>query len=99
MIEVAVTVNIECAHRDNLGRVHGHSFVIEIWFPAGPDLVALNDRVRHVARTVDHTMLEESMGGARMEDVAEWFLAKISTASRVIVRRPTLGFAAEIRRD
>ena len=34
-----------------------------------------------------------------MEDVAEWFLAEISTASRVIVRRPTLGFAAEIRRD
>lgn len=98
MIEVAVTANIECAHTDDIGRVHGHSYVLEIWFPAGPDLVALNALVRDVATTVDHTMLEDSIGGARMEDVARWFLTKVPTASRVIVRRPTLGFAAEIRR-
>ena len=99
MIEVAVTANIECAHTDDIGRVHGHSYVLEVWFPAGPDLVTLDARVRDIAATVDHTMLEDSIGGARMEDVAHWFLAKIPSASRVVARRPTLGFAAEIRRD
>lgn len=99
VIEVAVTANIECGHKDAIGRIHGHSYVVEVWSPAGPDLVTLNAFVRDVAAGVDHTMLEDSIGSPNMEDVAAWFLAKVPTASRVIVRRPTLGFAVEARRD
>ena len=98
MIEVAVTANVECGHRDEIGRVHGHSYVVEVWFPAGPDFVVLNAFVRDVAAGVDHSMLEDTVGSSRMEDLADWFLRQISTATRVIVRRPTLGFTVEVSR-
>lgn len=95
MIEVAVTVNLECAHRDALGRIHGHSYVTEAWFSAGPDLVALSEHVKAVAAQVDHTMLEDSVGAPRMEDIASWFLRQIPAAVRIVVRRPTLGLIVQ----
>lgn len=98
VIEVAVTTNLECSHRDSDGRIHGHSYVVEVWTPAGPDLPTLAETVRAVAAEVDHTMLEDSIGSPLMEDIAAWFLERAPGASRVIVRRPTLGFAAEARR-
>ena len=97
MIEIAVTTNLECSHRDPDGRIHGHSYVLEVWTPAGPDLPTLAETVRAIATEVDHTMLKDSIGSPRMEDIAAWFLARVPGASRVIVRRPTLGFAAEAR--
>jgi len=98
MIEVAVTTNVECAHRDDIGRVHGHSYTVEVWFPAGACMVTLRRFVSDVAQVVDHSMLEESIGSSRMEDLASWLLCKVPNASRVIVRRPTLGFAAQATR-
>lgn len=98
MIEVAITTNVECAHRDEVGRVHGHSYTVEVWFPAGPCLITLSQFVTGVASAVDHSMLEDSIGSPRMENIAGWFLDKVPTSTRVIVRRPTLGFAAEARR-
>lgn len=99
MIEVAVTVNLECAHRDALGRIHGHSYVLEAWFPAGADLVALREFVQSVAGAVDHSELEQSVGGSRMEEIGVWFLGKMPEASRIVVRRPTLGLAAQVSRN
>lgn len=98
MIEVAVTTNIECAHRDELGRLHGHSYVLEAWFAAGPDLVSLSESFRNAAASVDHSLLEDSIGLTRMEAIAAWFLEKLPNATRIVVRRPTLGFIAEARR-
>lgn len=98
MIQVAVTANIECAHRDSLGRIHGHSYLVEVWTPAGADLMTLDSFVRGIVGTVDHSMLEDSIGGQRMEDIAEWFLAKVPAATRIVVRRPTLGYVCEARR-
>jgi 6-pyruvoyl-tetrahydropterin synthase len=99
IVEVAVTANVECGHVDAMGRVHGHSYVVEVWSPAGPDLVTLHAFVHGVASSVDHSMLEDSVGSPKMEDLATHFLLKVPTATRVVVRRPTLGFAAEARRD
>ena len=98
MIEVAVMANVECAHRDEGGRVHGHSYIVEVWFPCGPCLMTLNKFVTSAANVVDHTMLEDSVGSPRMEAVAAWFLDKLPASTRGVVRRPTLGFAAEARR-
>jgi 6-pyruvoyl-tetrahydropterin synthase len=98
MIEVSVTINVECSHRDIDGRIHGHSYVVEVWVPAGPDLPSLAAAVREIAAPVDHSMLEDSIGSPLMEDMALWFLNQIPHAAKVVVRRPTLGFAAEARR-
>lgn len=98
VIEVAVTTNVECSHRDTDGRIHGHSYVVEVWTPAGPDLPALAATLRAIAACVDHSMLEDSIGSPLMEDMALWFLDRVPNATKVIVRRPTLGFAAEARR-
>jgi 6-pyruvoyl-tetrahydropterin synthase len=98
-IEVAVSTNLECAHRDPDGRIHGHSYMVEVWTPAGADLPALAAQVHALASGVDHTMLKDSIGSPRMEGVAAWFLARVPGATRVIVRRPTLGFAAEARSE
>ena len=98
VIEVAVTTNVECSHRDAHGRIHGHSYVVEVWTPAGPDMPALATLLREIAGPVDHSMLEDSIGSTLMEDMAIWFLERVPNATRVIVRRPTLGFAAEARR-
>lgn len=98
MIEIAVTANLECAHCDEMGRVHGHSYWVEAWFAEGPDLVTLNESFRNAAARVDHTMLEDSIGANRMEDIAAWFLLILPQAKRIVVRRPTLGFIVEARR-
>ena len=96
MIEVAVTTNLECAHRDADGTIHGHSYLVEVWFPAGPDLAELHLLVKQLAAQVDHTMLETSIGATTMEAIAAWFL-HAAKAARVVVRRPTLGYAVEAR--
>jgi 6-pyruvoyl-tetrahydropterin synthase len=98
VIEVSVTTNVECSHRDTDGRIHGHSYMVEVWVPAGPDLPSLAAAVREIAAPVDHSMLEDSIGSPLMEDMALWFLNQLPSATRVVVRRPTLGFAAEARR-
>jgi 6-pyruvoyl-tetrahydropterin synthase len=98
VIEVAVTTNVECSHRDTDGRIHGHSYVVEVWTPSGPDLPTLAATVREIAAVVDHSMLEDSIGSPMMEDMARWFLDRVPHATRVIVRRPTLGFVVEARR-
>lgn len=96
MIEVAVTTNLECAHRAADGTIHGHSYVVEVWFPIGHDLAHLSALVKELAARIDHTMLETSIGSATMEGVAAWFL-KEAKAVRVVVRRPTLGYVVEAR--
>lgn len=94
MIEVAVTVPLECAHRSPEGKLHGHSYLVEVWKPAGTDLRDLHESVLALSRTLDHELLEDRLPDGSMEAIAAWFL-KMATASRVVVRRPTLGFVVE----
>jgi 6-pyruvoyl-tetrahydropterin synthase len=94
MILRAVTVNVEAAHRDTAGRLHGHSYLVECWTERDVDLADFQIQMRELAASVDHSLLEDSLGGPRMEDIAAWFLA--SGLARVIVRRPTLGCIVEM---
>jgi 6-pyruvoyl-tetrahydropterin synthase len=105
-IERAVTVNVEAAHRDANGKLHGHSYLVECWTSAECCLTDFERGMREVAARVDHTVLESSIGASSMEALAQWFLVQDlgdltgrPPRSRVVVRRPTLGYAVEVRPD
>jgi len=100
VIEQAVTFSIEAAHlTEGDPRLHGHSYVIEVWTSALRDFAALEAEIQAVRSLVDHTMLNESIGGTTMEHLAEWLLQRFAPlpATRVVVRRPTLGYVVEAR--
>ena len=98
----AVTVNVEAAHSDEHGRIHGHSYLVECWTEADIDLPAFETEVRKQARRVDHTTLENSIGGCTMEALGSWFMARRYGPAddvrlcRVVVRRPTLGYVVMV---
>jgi len=100
VIEQAVTFSIEAAHlTDGDPRLHGHSYVIEVWTSRPRDFAALEIEVQSVRSAVDHTLLNESIGGTTMEHLAQWLLDRFAflPATRVVVRRPTLGYLVEAR--
>ena len=64
MIEQAVTFAIEAAHlSEGDARLNGHSYVVEVWTAALRDFVALEKEVQVVRSAVDHTLLNDSIGG------------------------------------
>jgi len=100
VIEQAVTFAIEAAHlSEGDARLHGHSYVVEVWTAALRDFPALEREVQAVRSAVDHTLLNDSIGGTTMEHMAEWLLVRFAflPATRVVVRRPTLGYVVEAR--
>ena len=100
MIEQAVTFSGKAAHRsDGDPRLHGHSYLVEVWTATLRDFAALEQAVQAVRSAVDHTLLNDSIGGTTMEHMAEWLFARFAflPATKVVVRRPTLGYAVEVR--
>lgn len=97
-ITQAVTFNIEAAHRSPTNsQMHGHSYVVELWVRALFDFAFLQAQVEAIKQTLDHTVLNESMGGSSMEEMAAWILARAAPLSpvRVVISRPSLGFKVE----
>ena len=102
MIEQAVTFAIEAAHRsEGDSRLHGHSYVVEVWTADLRDFPSLEAEVQAVRSIVDHSLLNDSIGGTTMEHMAMWLLERFAflPATRIIVRRPTLGYVVEARRS
>ncbi|HET7883375.1 MAG TPA: 6-carboxytetrahydropterin synthase [Acetobacteraceae bacterium] len=100
MIEQAVTFAIEAAHRtEGDPRLHGHSYLVEVWTAHLRDLAVLEAEVQSVRAEVDHSLLNDSIGGTTMEHMAAWLLERFVflPATRVVVRRPTLGYVVEAR--
>ena len=100
MIEQAVTFSIEAAHlSEGDPRVHGHSYLVEVWSSTLRDFKTMETEIDAVRSVVDHTFLNDSIGGTTMEHLAQWLLARFALlpATKVIVRRPTLGYAVEAR--
>lgn len=95
MILRAVTVNVEAAHSDSNGRLHGHSYLVECWTGLDVDLPTFEARMRQLASSVDHTTLETRIGAPTMEALGEWFL-RSGGLVKVVVRRPTLGYLVEV---
>lgn len=96
-IERAVTVNVEAAHYDRAGKLHGHSYLIECWTDVEIDLPQFEAHACADAARVDHTELGASIGAPTMEALGEWFISQSSLYTRIVVRRPTLGFVVEVR--
>jgi 6-pyruvoyl-tetrahydropterin synthase len=100
VIEQSVTFSIEAAHRSaDDPRLHGHSYLVEVWTARLRDFAVLEAEVQAVRSAVDHTFLNDSIGGTTMEHMAEWLLERFAflPATKVVVRRPTLGYAVEVR--
>jgi 6-pyruvoyl-tetrahydropterin synthase len=105
MMELAVTFGLECAHKAPLtGRLHGHSYKVTLWFRADPraDIDCLASSIKTIGALVDHTMLEESVGGPRMEDVARWLMERLKLLQgiepvEIIVSRPSLGYKCRLK--
>lgn len=101
MMECAVTFNLEAAHLDPMdGRLHGHSYLVDVWFKPGPDIRAAKAAISVIVGMVDEKPLEDSVGGPLMEDIAMWLMPRLSVlagveVTRLRVHRPTLGFACE----
>jgi 6-pyruvoyl-tetrahydropterin synthase len=97
---LACTVNVECAHRSAEGGLHGHSYLVEIWSTAGGDLLQYEAAMKRIAARVDHTLAETVIGDPSMEALGRWFAEQGTSAGwmvvRVVVRRPTLGYAVEV---
>ena len=106
-MELAVSFNLECAHRAAITRqIHGHSYVVTVWFVpdhADADIECHAAAVKMIGAMVDHTQLEDSIGGSTMEDIATWMMVRMSllasiTVTRINVARPTLGYQVELKR-
>jgi 6-pyruvoyl-tetrahydropterin synthase len=106
-MELAVSFGLECAHRAPVtGKLHGHSYAVTVWFTADEraDIECLAAAVKKIGAMVDHTELEESVGGARMEDIANWLMPRMCLLvqiepTRINVSRPSLGLQCELRRE
>jgi hypothetical protein len=70
-----------------------------VWTAKLRNFPKLEAEVLEVRSLVDHTMLNESIGGTTMEHLAEWLSQRFAflPATRVVVRRPTLGYDVEAR--
>jgi hypothetical protein len=101
-IERAITFNVEAAHLSPSDpRLHGHSYLVKVWTDATnpADFHAIQGAVEPIHKTLDHSYLNDSMGGTTMEHMAEWVLNRLPglPVTRVQVIRPTLGFEVEAR--
>jgi 6-pyruvoyl-tetrahydropterin synthase len=100
LIEQSVTFSVEAAHRsEGDPRLHGHSYLVEVWTAALRDFAVLEQQAQAVRSVVDHTLLNDSIDGTTMEHMAEWLLAQFAflPATKVVVRQPTLGYSVEAR--
>lgn len=100
--ERSVSFNVEAAHLSPSDpRLHGHSYIVKVWTDASEaaDFHAIQGAVEPIRRTLDHSYLNDSMGGTTMEHMAEWVLKRLPglPVTRVQVTRPTLGFEVEAR--
>lgn len=48
---------LAAAHRGADGRMHGHTWEIIAWWPAGDDALALQDRLAEWVAQIDHDVL------------------------------------------
>lgn len=83
------------AHKDRQsGRLHGHTWEIEAWFPDG-DAVGRKAQLDALVSTLDHTELPAELTWG--EDLARHFIISLDGCDEVIVRRPAERIFASAR--
>lgn len=95
--ETGITTHICCAHKDEDGGLHGHTWQITAWFVAGGDAEELREDLIRAAEVLDHKELlpplhsGEGIAGAVLESLGTYCL-------RVEVSRPLEGIHARVSR-
>ena len=56
-LQTGVSTHICCAHTGADGRLHGHTWVITAWFPAGQCALDLKSRLVEACAPFDHAEL------------------------------------------
>lgn len=86
VILTGVGAHLCAAHRDIAGRLHGHSYEVVAWFPAGSDAVALQCMLQAVIAHFDHTELLQEL--TRAEALAEAIAKLLPNCLQVDISRP-----------
>lgn len=60
-ILTGVTSVISAAHRSSDGNLHGHTWEIKAWWPAGNCAVELKQQLADYLRIFDHTVLGDTI--------------------------------------
>lgn len=94
----AATVPIEIAHRGLDGVVHGHSLSVEVWTNESVCLEVWHKQIVTNIAYISRGMLEETIGGRTFEDVGVATLDALGSATKVVIRLPTLGYSVEVCR-
>jgi 6-pyruvoyl-tetrahydropterin synthase len=86
------------AHEDTQGRMHGHTYDVVAWFPAGEDALVLQERLKREIEPFDHATLCHEL--AKGESLAAAIFERLSpdvirvdisrTAERIYARWPRL---------
>lgn len=74
------------SHNSPEGELHGHSYEVWAWFPAGPDARDLKARLDAVLADLDHQHLPDELAWGEM--VAEHIGGRLDGCIEVEVRRP-----------
>lgn len=95
MILTGVSTHICAAHRDQEGRLHGHTWKVRAWFPAGEDALVLHDMLSAACDPFDHAELchEISLGEGLIAALA----ARLPGATRIELAREPEGIFCEWR--
>lgn len=93
MTSIGVRSHFCAAHKDKRGRLHGHSYVVWAWFPAGRDLLDLKTHLDAAVRVFDHKELPDGL--SLMEDMIGSLRINMPTATKIVIERPVEGLAAE----
>jgi hypothetical protein len=72
-----------CAHRDAIGRLHGHTYEIVAWFPECNDASSLQNALHQACADFDHNII--GLG----EDLARDIAARLPGAVRIDISRPS----------
>ena len=68
------------------GDVHGHSYEVTAWFPAGEDARVLQARLAAILEPLDHKVLADELASG--ETIAEHIGRHLDGCRQVEVRRP-----------
>ena len=74
------------SHHTPEGVLHGHSYEVWAWFPAGRDARELQEQLGAVLDELDHQHLDDELAWG--EALAEHIAARLPGCTEVEVRRP-----------
>lgn len=87
LIETGVSGYICAAHRDARGRLHGHTYEVRAWFPAGRDAIDLQTHLAAALRVFDHKQLYEGLETG--EALCSALAANLHEVTEIEISRPS----------